>query len=1416
MKLEKFTSELKADLRRLLKIGFIPALMAIWVTGLSAQSPPCPLACNNLVQVSLDEDCDVEITPDMMLEGQGLPANCTYAVQVMGPNNQPISTSPRVTSANIGQTLQVRVWLVVNGVNFNHCWGSIKIEDKLPPIIDCPAPITISCYSNMTFSNPPASDNCGGTVTINQLSDVTTELPCSDLFRAVRRIRYQARDASGNLSQICERVIYYSRITLADVKFPKNYDSTPGHRPHLECDGTWAWGPFRTLPNGNAAPLNNWDTNNNGYPDPAETGGPYIEDPLNITHFILGYRVGTPNVPGTPVGCTMNNLVGNDIATGAWRSQCDNNSGTVNFRIDTIYHSFTGNNSLCKVNVTFTDTRVDICPKSFKVLRQWTVLDWCTGQIAQRFQIIKVMDTKGPVATIPTDITTNVPACGPNVSVSSVIEADPYSCRGEWLALEPINIFDCSADQVTYTVSFLLADAFGNPPTNGLYVFQSGQTTSTQITLGGKQRWIIRGLPLGCTWVRYVLSDPCGNTTEAFTEIQVVDRTPPVAVCDQFTVVTLNANGFAHVFAETFDDGSHDNCTPVTFRVRRRTAGCGSNGAASESSNPWGPFIQLCCEDIGREVMVELEVTDAFGNKNTCMVIANAQDKVRPVISCPANITINCGQDTSITVTGNATFTDNCPGAVLSRRTTGTLNSCGVGIFTRTFTVTDRQGLTASCSQTITVVNPNPYNGPSWVSVPHRDLEGCLAVDTDPSKTGVPTLNSTSCSLVAYTYEDQVFPFVEGVCYKILRKWTVIDWCKFRVDNDPSTFQWPTVPTNGINQWQYTQIIKVNETQKPVIQTTSKAPTDAFGDNCTGFVELTNSATDCTPANLLKWTYRIDPNDDGVGPFINGTTNNASGNYPVGTHRITWTVEDQCGNQSTASYQFVVRDRKKPTPYCLSEVTTVIMPSSGNVTIWASDFDLGSFDNCPGTLRFSFSSNINETSRTYTCANLGLNTVTMYVWDAAGNFDFCTVSINIQSNGACTGSRIAGTVGTESNEMVKEVMVSLTNMGSNETNSMMTGAEGRFDFAGMPENQDYSIAAQNNKDHRNGVSTLDLVLIQRHILGTQKLGSAYKVMAADANNDQKVTAGDIVEIRKLVLGISDKFANNTSWRFVNKAQTFADIHNPWPFLEKIGVQNFNQSVMHNDFVAVKIGDVNNSVVLNARPDDLESRNRKALRFVAAEQSYRAGDVVEVAFKAENFRDIVGTQFTLNFDNKALELMDVKAEALNIRPENLNTQLASEGRLALSWNQFDGVTVEASQPLFTLVFRATTNNTISRTLSFSSDITKPEAYTNTLEEMKLDLEFRAGQQTLAFELMQNNPNPFTDQTVIGFVLPESAPAKLTVFDVTGKVVKTLSNTFPKGYSQWVIDAEELTTAGVLFYELESNGNKAVKKMIYLKK
>lgn len=131
----------------------LSVLLTIWYSGLQAQS--CSLACNNLVQVSMDEDCIVEITPNMMLEGQGVPANCTYVVQVLNLNGQPLAPpagyigNKWITAANVGQTLQVKVWLT--SVGGNSCWGTIKIEDKLAPTIVCPAADTIACYDHRTF-----------------------------------------------------------------------------------------------------------------------------------------------------------------------------------------------------------------------------------------------------------------------------------------------------------------------------------------------------------------------------------------------------------------------------------------------------------------------------------------------------------------------------------------------------------------------------------------------------------------------------------------------------------------------------------------------------------------------------------------------------------------------------------------------------------------------------------------------------------------------------------------------------------------------------------------------------------------------------------------------------------------------------------------------------------------------------------------------------------------------------------------------------------------------------------------------------------------------------------------------------------------------------------------------------------------
>ncbi len=1461
MKSEKFTLTKHRSFGRYIKASILSAFMLFGYASLHAQTPgSCPLSCNNLVQVSMDDDCIVEITPAMILEGQG-PSGCDYRVQVLGTNGQPLPPPPGytgnvwITSANIGQTLTVRVWL-----GNNSCWGTIKIEDKLPPVIDCPDDIIVGCYHpeyqpGVALPLPTATDNCGGNPVVTLLSDVTTDLECDPDFRARRVLRYQAKDASGNLSAICERVISFEKITLANIRIPKNYDGLAGSRPPLECDGTWAWNSSKSNPNV-PFPTSNWDKNGNYYPDPDESGAPYVQDDLNISGYINGFVVSAPG----SAGCVPNTLV----FPGQQQAFLANGCNLQQFRVDTFYNPIIGNNNICKINSTYSDTRIELCAKSFKVLREWKVLDWCTGQFKFGNQVIAVMDTKAPIVTCPADLTSSI---APGILVAGIISADPYTCTGTWAVRPPVTIFDCN--ETTWTVKFKKANHLGEDPGDDVpFVTQEGATRVT----GSYPNFVIQGLPLGRTWVQYIVKDACGNVSECATEVDVFDTTPPVAVCDEHTVVTLSNNGWAHVFAYTFDDGSHDNCSDVTFSVRRLTAGCNSNGSTSEVTNPFTDFIQVCCEDVGRDVMVELRVTDAFGNKNSCMVWVTTNDKVPPVITCPPSVTIDCGADTSAVALGRPIFsdiplatpyyTDNCPNPTLRWRNTGSIDNCGQGVISRVFTVTDNGGRTASCTQTITIRNNTPYTGPAAWPISPIEISGCLNADTNPEKTGKPTLGNGSCSQVAYTHEDQLFTFVDNVCYKILRKWTVIDWCKFAPNRDRNGALYPAAQVEGINSWSFTQVIKVSENEKPVIANNAKSDTDAFGENCDGFVDLKNSATDCTPADQLKWSYSIDLGNDGVPPYITGVTNDASGTYPVGTHRITWTVEDHCGNLSTTSYTFRVLDKKKPTPYCISQLTTVVMPSSGNIDIWAKDFDKGSVDNCPTTgcgLKFTlngfkppvtnndvlFNSNgivvgnwpttnasllagyengtyqrwlpsACSSAKLYTCSNVGANTENMSVWDAAGNTDFCTVTLNVQANSGCSGSRLAGNVSTEANEMVGDVVVVLENMDDKESKSRFTDNSGHYEFSSVKQNVPYRITPEKNDDAINGVSTLDLVLIQRHILQLEYLNSPYKYLAADINNDKKITAQDLSELRKLILGIHVEFQNNTSWRFLDKSVQITDPELIWNMNESMYIDNFSGDMMSNNFVAIKTGDVNSSVVVNANGNTTETRSNQTLAMVAEGQSFEAGDIVKVQFTADNFVNVAGAQWTLNFDADKVEFIKVESGSLQMDADNYNALQAANGKIAFSWNDFTGKSVDKDQTLFTVEFRAITNNTIANTITLSSDITKAEAYTQDLSKMDVALTFRSNTIADLFELGQNNPNPFTTSTVINFSLPQAAQATLTVYDMTGKVIKTVSGQYAKGNNEITLTSNDFNVQGVMFYELESMGQKSTKKMIYMSK
>lgn len=105
---------------------------------------------------------------------------------------------------------------------------------------------------------------------------------------------------------------------------------------------------------------------------------------------------------------------------------------------------------------------------------------------------------------------------------------------------------------------------------------------------------------------------------------------------------------------------------------------------------------------------------------------------------------------------------------------------------------------------------------------------------------------------------------------------------------------------------------------------------------------------------------------------------------------------------------------------------------------------------------------------------------------------------------------------------------------------------GEYIFVDLPEGEDYKLRPIKNDDISNGVSTADIVLMQKHILGLQRFNSVYQYIAADVNNSHSITAADISELRKLILGITNTFSNGTeSWSFIKKSTVFDNPENPW-------------------------------------------------------------------------------------------------------------------------------------------------------------------------------------------------------------------------------------------------------------------------------
>ncbi len=111
-------------------------------------NPVTTLVCNDFVYVSLDQSCTAELNADQILEGGPYGCYDDYIVEL--DKTPPYGNGPWVPGilgpSDVGKTYAVQVTDPDTG---NKCWGNLKVEDKLPPVLDCP-PAILPCNYDPT------------------------------------------------------------------------------------------------------------------------------------------------------------------------------------------------------------------------------------------------------------------------------------------------------------------------------------------------------------------------------------------------------------------------------------------------------------------------------------------------------------------------------------------------------------------------------------------------------------------------------------------------------------------------------------------------------------------------------------------------------------------------------------------------------------------------------------------------------------------------------------------------------------------------------------------------------------------------------------------------------------------------------------------------------------------------------------------------------------------------------------------------------------------------------------------------------------------------------------------------------------------------------------------------------------------
>lgn len=440
-------------------------------------------------------------------------------------------------------------------------------------------------------------------------------------------------------------------------------------------------------------------------------------------------------------------------------------------------------------------------------------------------------------------------------------------------------------------------------------------------------------------------------------------------------------------------------------------------------------------------------------------------------------------------------------------------------------------------------------------------------------------------------------------------------------------------------------------------------------------------------------------------------------------------------------FQGPLADTEPPTLVCVNGLIANLL-QAGQLSLWDTDFLQSVTDNetPAGQIKTGirlagmgtgfpvdmFGNPI--TSVTFSCNDIGIQAIELWAIDASGNSDYCQTNVEIKDGfnycntsnfdtvnvcvtSGCTGAPMPGVTIQIDGTVIFQPPFSIVDS--------VTGPDGCANIVVPNPFSNYTIFPNLDDDPLNGVTTFDLLLISKHITGVEPLDNPYKMIAADANKSGSINSFDLVELRKLIMGIYSELPNNTPWRFVDAGFMFPNPMNPFmtAFPEVILVSN-SSTLTDTSFLGVKIGDVDCTAELDgaAGPPDYPDA------FLGMPDTVLlAGQVYDIPIFMTQNGTWQGYQFALAFDPQKLEVLDIINNPMN-PPGYWN--LSNPGKMATSWTQFDvPVGFGPNSPLTTIRFRALQTLALKDVVSISNTGLHAEGYAGpTAEKHDLLLSF----------------------------------------------------------------------------------------------